>query len=83
MIDRRDDFKKIAEMLLSGLNIRENYGKHTLWPLEGNTYTIQVSRIRVERGSGKEGELYLTDTSVDGFMRDLMVSKGFTVFVKR
>ena len=80
MIDRRDDFKKIAGELLLRLNIRGHYGKHTLWPLEGNSFTIQMSGIRVDRGSGKRGDLYLTDTPVDTFMRELMNSKGCRVF---
>jgi hypothetical protein len=83
MIDRRDDFKKIAEEILLRVNIRGHYGKHTLWPLEGNSFTIQMSGIRVDRGSAKRGELYLTDTPIDAFMRELINSKGCRVFNKQ
>jgi len=78
-LDRKDDFRKSTEKILSGMKIRGAYGRHDLIREEGLPYSVQMSGFWLDAPSLPGGNLFLTDLAIDRVVRSLLLENGFNI----
>ncbi len=78
-LEARDDFRTVAEKILTILGIRATYGFHQLWPGDTTNYSVQMSGILIEGTEPDRGSLFITDRELDGITRSLVEENGYRV----
>jgi len=81
-LDKHDDFRKSAEKIFSGMNLRGAYGRHDLIREEGLPYSVQMSGFWLDDPSLPGGSLFLTDLAIDSLERSLLLENGFNIYAK-
>lgn len=79
ILEQQDSFRKIAEKILSRLNLRGSFAQHALWPAREENFSVQLSGFKVEGATPSGGSLFLTDVELDRVVRDILGEKGFQV----
>ena len=72
-----DDFRSVAEQLLSRLQLPGSYAEHELWPERGASYGVRLSGVMI-RGSRVGGRnIFLTERHIDQLVQELAESNGY------
>lgn len=82
ILDKRDDFRKVAEKLLSGMRIHGAYARHKIDFDPGANYSLQMSGFKLGEPGLPGKSLFLTNLELDRFVRDLLVESGYQLTVK-
>jgi hypothetical protein len=82
ILEAQDDFRKIADKLLSHMQIKGTYSQHVLNTDVGTNYSLQMSGYKLEGAGVPVGGLFLTDLELDRVIRDLLVENGYSITSK-
>ncbi|MDA8429280.1 MAG: LysM domain-containing protein [Geobacteraceae bacterium] len=82
ILEPRDGFRKIAEKLLSSMQIPGAYTRHTLAGDAGGNYSLQMSGFKLEGKGLPVGGLFVTDLKLDRVIRDLLQENGYHITSK-
>ncbi|NMC74526.1 MAG: hypothetical protein GYA56_09265 [Geobacteraceae bacterium] len=74
-----DDFRKIAEKVLSALNISASFGMHHLGGLPETPVDVQMSGFLARTRDGSGGNTLLTNVGIDSLIREMAGFKGYSV----
>jgi len=82
ILDKQDDFRKVAEKMLSGMRIHGAYARHKIDFDPGVNYSLQMSGFKLD-GPGVPGKgLFLTNLEIDRVVRDLLIESGYQMTFK-
>ncbi|GAM07988.1 hypothetical protein OR1_00258 [Geobacter sp. OR-1] len=79
ILEERDDFRRVAEKLLSRLRIPARFDRQPLWPARDRSYSVKFPGFMLlDPASGRK--TVLTGSSVDPLISELVTLNGYTVF---
>ena len=79
IIEARDDFRKIAEKLISRMKIKGSFDQHTLLQDGPAGYSLKMSGFKLNDPLLPGGGIFLTDRVMDRIVRDLVTENGFNI----
>jgi hypothetical protein len=82
MLKPEDDFKEIAEKILTTLGLPSVYGMQQLWVPDGTPFNVQLSGFVVTVGGRNGTRRFLTNVPIDPLVGELARYKGFEVIKK-
>lgn len=82
ILENQDTFRKVAEKLFSRMQIKGNFGQHSLLAGVGATYDIKMSGYRLEDTALPGGSLFLTNLELDRIIRTLLTENGYSIHGK-
>jgi len=82
ILDKKDDFPKVAEKLLSRMRIHGVYERQNIDFDADANYSLQMSGIRLDGAGLPETGLFLTNLEMDSVVRNLLLENGYKITVK-
>jgi len=79
IIEARDDFRKIAEKLISRMKMKGTFDQHTLLRDGSAGYSLKISGFKLDDPLLPGGGIFLTDRTMDHIVRDLFTENGFNI----
>ncbi|MDD2308999.1 MAG: LysM domain-containing protein [Desulfuromonadaceae bacterium] len=79
IIEARDDFRKIAEKLISRMKMKGTFDQHTLLRDVSAGYSLKMSGFKLDDPLLPGGGIFLTDRMMDRIVRDLFTENGFNI----
>lgn len=79
ILQPEDDFREIAEKVLSAMKLPATYGFYQLWNPAAVSYGVQLSGFIVPEEGKRTSRTFLTNSGIDTFFKDLVASQGYTV----
>jgi hypothetical protein len=79
IIEARDDFRKIAEKLISRMKIKGVFDQHTLLQDGSAGYSLKISGFKLDDPLLPGGGIFLTDRVMDPIVRALFTENGFNL----
>lgn len=76
ILEQKDNFKQVAEKMLSRMSIHNNYRPHALIKNSGSNYQVEMSGIMLD-DSGKQ--LFITNLAIDKTIQDILTENGYTI----
>lgn len=79
IIEAQDDFRKIAEKMISRMKMKGVYTQHRMLQDETAGYSLQMSGFKIDDAMLPGGGVFLTDRAMDRVIRDLFTQNGFSI----
>ncbi|MDD2366156.1 MAG: LysM peptidoglycan-binding domain-containing protein [Desulfuromonadaceae bacterium] len=79
ILEASDDFKKVAEKIISRMKIKGLYARHNLIQDKSSGYSLQMSGFKLDDSTLPGGGIFLTDRAMDRIFRDLVSENGFSI----
>lgn len=79
ILEAQDDFRKIAEKIISRMKIKGDFAKHRLLQDGAAGYSLQMSGFKLDDALLPGGGIFLTDRPIDRIVRDLFIENGFNI----
>lgn len=79
MLEKNDDFRRIAEKMMPVLPVAGEYSTRSMWPEAGSRYSVRISGVSFESPSIPGGFLFMTDRPLDPVIRELLKENGYEI----
>lgn len=79
MLSAQDDFRKVAEKLLSHLKIKGTFARHNLSKDSSANHSLWMSGFKLDDAGLPGGSLFLTNLEIDRIVRDLLMEDGYSI----
>ncbi|HOP39438.1 MAG TPA: hypothetical protein PLI53_00190 [Geobacteraceae bacterium] len=77
-----DDFREIADKVLSVLKLPASYDFHHLWNSRDVSFDVRLSGFAVPAGDLGSGRIFLTNAVLSPFFKELVATQGYAVIEK-
>jgi hypothetical protein len=77
MLQEADDFHKIADKMLSCMQIPGRYEEHDLWPARNAGYGVRMSGAVISGSRNGYRNLFITDRNLDPLVKELVILNGY------
>ena len=79
ILGAEDDFRKVTEKILSRMKIKGSFAQHNLLQDDSSGYLLQMSGFKLDNASLSDGDLFLTDRTMNPVVRELLKENGFSI----
>ncbi|MEI6206235.1 MAG: LysM domain-containing protein [Desulfuromonadales bacterium] len=79
ILNAQDDFRKVAEKILSGMKIKGTFAMYDLLQNSAASYSLQMSGFNLDDAELPDGGLFLTNIEMDRIIRDLLTENGYSI----